>query len=153
MYNIRFEIDSNTEILKLLDESLNHIFIPDFCPRHVIDWWETNLMTPQKVELKNLSVRMLTADVQTNLNGIEQIINLNTQHLSIYQFERQISDTLQIDRLPDNSKEQILKQNGLKHIFLINYEMLIVSSYDEQFIESIINKPGMQDRILSKYST
>lgn len=88
-------------------------------PNEVIEWWKTDLKTQSGTEFKNLSVRQMEMDVQTDLNGLKKILELNTRQLRIYQFDKPISDTLEIDRLPENNRKQILKQNRLKYFFLV----------------------------------
>lgn len=88
-------------------------------PNEVIEWWKTDLKTQSGTEFKNLSVRQMEVDVQTDLNGLKKILELNTRQLRIYQFDKPISDTLEIDRLLENNRKQILKQNRLKYFFLV----------------------------------
>lgn len=147
MEEITFEIESNNEIWELIDKEFNSIFIHKFNPNQAIEWWKTDLKTKGGQILENISVRQMELDVQTDLSGLKQIIEMNTHYLSIYQFEKKVSDTLQLERLPEKSKEQILKQNGLKHIFWINFEFLIVRSFDTEFINSIKNNPRFEKRI------
>jgi len=148
MEEITFEIESNDEIWELIDKEINSIFIHKFNPNQVIEWWRTDLKAKDGQTLENLSVRQMELDVQTDLSGLKQIIEMNTHHLSIYQFDKKISDTLEIERLPENNREQILKQNGLRHVFWINFEFLTVRSFDTEFIKSIKNNPQFEKRIV-----
>ncbi|QXP71911.1 hypothetical protein H0I29_07510 [Polaribacter sp. R2A056_3_33] len=88
-------------------------------PNEVIEWWKTDLKTQSGTEFKNLSARQMEMDVQADLNGLKKILELNTRQLRIYQLDKPISDTLEIDRLPENNRKQILKQNRLKYFFLV----------------------------------
>lgn len=68
MKTVTFEINSSIEIWELLDKKLNFIFIHKFLPNEVIEWWKTDLKTKSGIEFKNLSVRQMEMDVQTDLS-------------------------------------------------------------------------------------
>ena len=147
MKTVTFEINSSIEIWELLDKKLNFIFIHTFLPNEVIEWWKTDLKTKSGIEFKNLSVRQMEMDVQTDLSGLKKILELHTNQLRIYQFEKQISDTLEIERLPENNRNLILKQNGLKHYFFIDFELITIGSFDSEFINEIKSNPKFEKRI------
>ena len=86
-------------------------------------------------------------DVQTDLEGLKKILDLNTRQLRIYQFEKPISDTLVIEMLPENKRNQILRQNGLKHFFFIDYEFITIESFESEFISNIESHPKFEKRI------
>ena len=150
MNELTFEINSNEEIWELFDKELNTVFIHKFVPNEVIEWWKTDLKTQSGIELKNLSVRQMEMDVQTDLNGLKKILELNTRQLRIYQFDKPISDTLEIDRLPENNRKQILKQNGLKHFFFIDFEFITIGSFESEFISRIELNPKFEKRIAER---
>ncbi len=137
MNELIFEINSNEEIWDLFDKKLDSIFIHKFVPNEVIEWWKTDLKTQNGFEFKNLLVRQIEMDVQTDLNGLKKILELNTRQLRVYQFEKPIADTLEIERLPENNRYQILKQNGLKHFFFVNFELITIESFESEFIEKL----------------
>ena len=137
MKELTFEINSNSEIWELFDKDVNSIFIHKFLPNEVIEWWKTDLKTQSGIEFKNLSVRQMEMDIQTDLNGLKKVLELNTNQLRIYQFEKQISDTLEIDRLQENKRIEILKKNGLKHFFFIDFEFITIGSFDFEFLKEI----------------
>lgn len=137
MKEISFSIESNEEIWDLIDKNLEYIFINKFQPNAVIEWWETSLKVKTGKTFKNVKVREMELDIQTNLDVLKEIIDLNTSHLTFYQFSKPISDTLVFERLPEHSRDKILQKNGLKHCFSINYEFLTVGSFDEKFLEEI----------------
>jgi hypothetical protein len=147
MHELTFEIESNEEIWEVFDKKLNSIFIHRFVPNEVIQWWKTDLITQTGTELNNLSVRQMQMDVQTDLNGLKKIIELNNRYLRVYQFDRPIPDTLEIERLPEMSRDLILKQNGLKHWFILNFEFLTIGSFDSEFIRGIEQNPTFEKRI------
>jgi len=151
MKELTFEINSNVEIWKLFDKSLNSIFIHGFVPNEYVEWWKTDLKINKLKQLKNLSVRLMKMDVKTDLNGLKEILELNTNQLSIYQFEKPISNTLQIERLPEHNRDKILKQNGLKHIFFINFEFITIKSFDSEFLAKIASHPIFEKRIAERY--
>lgn len=65
----------------------------------------------------------------------------------MYQFEKPISDSLIIEYLPEKARYSILKQNGLKHFFFIDFEFITISSFDADFIKKIETNPIFKDRI------
>ena len=89
-------------------------------------------------------------DVQTDLNGLKKILELNTNQLRIYQFEKPVSDTLEIKRLPEKYRNQILKQNGLKHFFFVDFEFITIGSFDSEFIAEIELNPKFEKRIAQR---
>nr|WP_299383102.1 hypothetical protein [Allomuricauda sp.] len=150
MHKLTFEIESNEEIWELFDKDLDSIFIHGFVPHEVIEWWKTDLKTQDGTEIKNLSVRQMEMDVQTDLNGLKKILELNTNQLRIYQFEKSISDTLEIDRLPKKKQNLILKQNGLKHFFFLDFEFITIGSFDSEFLTRIEQNPKFGERIAER---
>lgn len=150
MNELTFEINSNEEIWELFDKNLNSIFIHKFVPNEVIEWWKTDLKTQNGIEFKNLSVRQMEMDVQTDLNGLKKILELNTNQLRIYQFEKPISGTLEIERLPKKNRNQILKQNGLKHFFFVDFEFITIGSFESEFISEIELNPKFDKRIAER---
>ena len=119
-------------------------------PNEVIEWWKTDIKTNNGIELKNLFVRQMEMDVQTDLNGLRDILNLNTGQLRIYQFVHPISDTLEIDRLPEDNRNEILKKNGLKHFFFIDFESITIGTYEPEFLKQIETHPIFEVRILER---
>lgn len=150
MKSVTFEINSNSEIWELFDKSLNHIFLHKFIPNETLQWWKTDLKSKNGIEFRNLSVRLMEMDIQTELIELKQLLELNTNFLNVYQFDKPISDTLQVESLPENSKDKILKQNGLKHWFFIHFEMITISSFDDDFIEKIETNPLFSARITQR---
>ena len=137
MKKISFEINSNEEIWNLIDKNIDYIFIHKFIPNNNSSWWKTNLKLPNNFLLDNLEVRNLEFDIQTNLDGLRQIIEMNTNQLRIYQFEKPVSDNLILESLPENSRENILLQNGLKHYYFCNFEFITIESNDSEFLNQI----------------
>lgn len=153
MHKIVLEIASNEDLWGLLDKKFNSILIHKLVPNETVAWWQTDFKAPNGDNLKNLSVRNMEMDVQTDLKGLKEIINLNTSKLRIYQFAQPISNTLEIDRLPEMHRNLILKQNGLTHFFYLNFEFLTVSSFDPNFIEDIETNPIFEKRIIKSSTT
>lgn len=150
MKQITFEIESNEELWRLFDQSLNHVLLHKFMPHEPIEWWKTDVKTADGKEFKNLSVRQMEMDVQTDLFGLQKILSLNTSYLNVYQFNKPIPDTLEIEKLPETSKEKILAQNGLQHVFFIHFEFVTIGSFQPEFIDAIEAHPDFRDRILER---
>ena len=153
MKELKFKIESNQEIWELFDKDLDSIFIHKFVPNEVTEWWKTDLKTQSGTEFKNLSVRQMEMDVQTDLKGLKKILELNTRQLRIYQFDKPISDTLEIDRLPEKNRNLILKQNGLKHFFFVNFEFITIGSFESDFLSGIELNPKFEKRIKERKQT
>ncbi len=150
MKELKFKIESNQEIWELFDKDLDSIFIHKFVPNEVTEWWKTDLKTQSGTEFKNLFVRQMEMDVQTDLNGLKKILELNTRQLRIYQFDKPISDTLEIGRLPEKNRNLILKQNGLKHFFFVNFEFITIGSFESEFISRIELNPKFEKQITER---
>lgn len=150
MKKVTFEINSNKEIWELFDKDLHTVFIHKFVPNEIIEWWETDLKTQNGTEFRSLSVRQMEMDVQTDLNGLKKILELNTNQLRIYQFDKPISDTFEIERLPENNRESILKQNGMKHFFFIDFELITIGSFESEFISGIESNPKFEKQITQR---
>lgn len=147
MKKIVFKINSYAELWEVFDKNLNNIFIHKFMPSEAIRWWKTNLKTENGILFKDLAVRQMKMDVQTDLDGLKKILELNMNQLRIYQFTKQISDTLKVEGLSENNRNQILRENGLKHFFFINYEYLTIESFETAFLDSIIAKTKYKEGI------
>lgn len=147
MESLTFEIESNSEILSLLDQSVKHFFVHQFNPHPVLNWFNAGITLDNSFELKNAQVRSLAFDLQTDWEGIKQILELNTNQLTIYQFDKKIPDALILENLPIESRNSILKKNGLKHVFWIDFECISVESFDKAFIKSISENPLFEERI------
>jgi len=136
-HSITVEIESQEELLGLFDETQEHVFIHQFNPNQVLEWWKSSIRTKNGVELENISVRNMKFDLQIPFSELKRILELNTRQLRIYQFEKCVPDTLDLNHLPEHSRTEILRSNGLKHFFWIDFEFVTVSSFDEGFIERI----------------
>lgn len=150
MEYLRLEIDSNEDVWELIDKSLEHNLMLNFQPYERIEWWKTELKTNDGKILKNLSVRDLQFDLQTNQEGVKEMLDLKTNQFDIYQFDNPIADTHRVLDLPENNQNEILKQNGLKHIFDCKFEVLEIRSFDAEFISNIRNNPKFKDCILGE---
>lgn len=140
MTEITFDINSNEEIWELIDKKFNSIYIHEFNPHEIIEWWKTDVKTKDGKILKNLFVRDMKMDIQTDLLGLKKILQLNSNQFDIYQFDKPISDTLVISNIPLNNLNNILKKNGLKHYFKIDFEMITIKSFDSDYILEIEKK-------------
>lgn len=147
MEEIIVDINSNEEIWTLIDKNYNHIFIHKFTPNEMIEWWKTDIRMKNNEIFEKLEVRNMKFDILTDLNGLKKILDLNTNHLRIYQFEKPISNTLSIEYLTQNNLEQILQQNGLKHFYFCDFEFLTISSSSEKFIKDIEDNELFKERI------
>jgi hypothetical protein len=150
MKELVFEIHSNEEIWSLVDKDLNSVFIHNFIPNEALEWWKTDLRTPKGIEFKNLKVRQLQMDVQTDLNGLKKILEHNTRQLRIYQFEKEIPNTLDVGSLAEQKKYKILEQNGLKHFFFLNFEFITIRSFKPVFIKRIETNPKFAERVADR---
>ncbi|MDP2385247.1 MAG: hypothetical protein Q8M29_02640 [Bacteroidota bacterium] len=140
MGTITFKIGSNEEIWELIDKSINHVFIHKFDPHEVISWWDCSLKNDHGLSLENTSVRNMSFDLQTNLEGLKKILALNTRYLNIYQFKTPVPDTLTIEHLPENSKDKILAQNGLEHVIFIEFEFATIKSSNSEYLKATKEK-------------
>lgn len=138
MKEITIEIESKNELWSIFDKTYDYILVHKFNPHEIIEWWKSDIKVNQDFNLKNVSVRNMKFDLQTDLKGLKQILKFQTRQECIYQFDRPVPDTLCIEMLPDESIDRILKQNGLKHKYVTDYEFVTVYSFDEKFIKSII---------------
>lgn len=151
MNRISLEIISSQDFLNLFDKRFDHILIHKFTPNQVLEWWETDLRLNKEKRLDKIKVRRMEIDVQTNLQGLREIYSLQSVYqLRIYQFDRRIPNTLLLENFSGKNWEQILKQNGLQHCFLLNCEFATVQSFDLEFIKSIESDPQYRKRIIKK---
>ena len=147
MHSIRFTLNSIHEIWKLVDKEAEHILISKFQPHGTIEWWESTVKVNSKLTLENLKVRNMQFDIQTNLLGLQQIIEHEWNFLDIYQFNKPVPDTLSINHLPEGHLEQILINNGLQHLFQVDFESIVISSIDEEFIRKIAENSEFSGRV------
>ena len=137
MDSITIKEKSNEEIKALFDESAPYIFIHKFSPSETITWEKASISLDSKFQIKDTLVRGLTFDLQTDLEELKKIIDLNTRQLRVYQFTKPVADTLDLDALPEDNRLNILKSNGLKHFFWINFEFITIHSSDNNYLISI----------------
>lgn len=134
-HSIGFEIESNNELLELFDKSLEYVYISRFNPHEIIEWWETSLQIESKV--LDLRVRNMEFDIQLKLDEIEQILDIKTNQLDIFQLDKPLPDSLVLEKLPKETQFKILIENGMKHWFCIEFEHVSVISIDESFIDKV----------------
>ncbi|MFO0435836.1 MAG: hypothetical protein ACK5ZT_11390 [Sphingobacteriaceae bacterium] len=89
----------------------------------------------------------MTFDILTNVAGLKQILDVESNFLDIYQFTKPLADSLTIEALPKDNAINILKQNGLQHIITVDFEFITVKSFNKDFINSIRNNPFYADKI------
>jgi hypothetical protein len=147
MESIRFRLDTNLEIWEFIDKTIDHILIHNFQAYNILEWWESTIKLSPTTTLENIKVRNMQFDIQTNISGLRQILEHESNFLDIYQFNKPVSDTLVIGTLPSNNAETILMQNGLQHIISVNFESITVSSVRPDFIKSIAENSVFADRI------
>lgn len=150
IFQITFEIDSDEDILNFLHQKAHVFFIHKFCPNPVLEWWETEFITQNNIEFKDLSVRMMKMDVQTDVEGLKKILKMNTNQLYVFQFDRKLSDTLWLESLPENRKFEILKENGLKQFFNLDFEYITISSFEEKAIDRIELTLNSEKRLFTR---
>lgn len=150
MHSITLETESNDDILGLFDPKVPYFFVHRFDPSPAIRWFDADVKTSSGLLLRNAQVRSMQFDLQTDIEGIKQILELPVYQLGIYQFARKVPDTLVLDYLPEGSREKILQSNGLKHFFWTNFEFLTVESFESEFIQAIAENPIFRDRITKK---
>ncbi len=148
MFEISIEIESNDEIWQIIDKEISAIFIHKFYPNNTIEWWKTDLKIKNGKLFKNLSVRQMVCDIHTDLNGLKQLLKLNSNQLRIYQFEKTLPESLIIENLQEKSRFEILKQNGLRNFFFLDFEFLTISSFDVDFINAIRTNPKFAGKII-----
>lgn len=147
MDSISFTLDANKEIWEFLDKTVDHVLVHNFHAHNYIEWWTSTIKINPQITLDNLKVRDMQFDIQTNVSGLKQILDIESNFLDIYQFTKPIADTLTIDALPKENAINILKQNGLQHIICVEFELITVKSFSSDFINSIRDNPLFADRI------
>lgn len=147
MESISFTIDTNREIWGFLDKTVDHVLVHNFHAHNNLEWWTSSIKINPQITLANLKVRDMQFDIQTNVSGLQQILEIESNFLDIYQFTKPISDTLIIDALPKDNAINILKQNGLQHIIKVEFEFIMVKSFNSPFIQSIRENHKFADRI------
>lgn len=147
METIRFTLESNSEIWSIIDQTADHVLVHNFQPNAVSEWWTSSIQLKSNFILENVSIRNLQFDLQTTISGLRQILEQETDFLDIYQFDRPVSDTMVIGKLPEATAERILIQNGLQHIIKIYFESITLSSVNPEYIRSIVENPLFAERI------
>ncbi len=150
METIRFTLDKNLEIWEFIDKTSDHVLIHNFQAHNILEWWESTIKLSPITTLENIKVRNMQFDIKTNISGLRQILQHESNFLDIYQFNKPIPDTLVIGHLPSNYAEKILLQNGLQHIISVDFESITVSSVSPDFIKSVAENSVFADRIQNK---
>ncbi|MFO0355949.1 MAG: hypothetical protein ACK50A_03270 [Sphingobacteriaceae bacterium] len=147
MDSITFTLDSNKEIWEFLDKTVDHVLVHHFHAHNYIEWWTSTIKINPEITLDNVKVRNMTFDILTNVAGLKQILDVESNFLDIYQFTKPLADSLTIEALPKDNAINILKQNGLQHIITVDFEFITVKSFNKDFINSIRNNPFYADKI------
>ena len=150
MEYLRLEIDSNDDVWELVDKSIQFNLVHHFNPHEIIEWWQTDIKAKNGSVLKDLVVRDLRFDLLTNIPGLKDILDLNTQQFDIFQFSRTVSDTLRIQDLPESSKYNILQDNGLVNAFECRFEVLEISTTNAELVSRICEHDKFGKRILGR---
>lgn len=140
MHELTLELESYQQLCGIIGDMPGYFLVPNYTPHEAVGWAKANISI-NGFTLANADVRNLKFDLRTDRDGLEKVLNHSTQQFIIYCFSKPVSDTLVIDYLPEQGKENILKQNGLLHIFDIEFEFLTISSFDEGFLENIRQHP------------
>lgn len=122
-------LENGQNVLDLISKDFDYFLIRNFNPNEALEWWITDLKSSKGLVLKNIKVREMEFDIQTNLKGLKKIIDFNTTSLVIYQFDKPISDTFFPKDKDDEDFEKILAYNGLKFKYVINYEFITITKY------------------------
>ncbi|MDO8998460.1 MAG: hypothetical protein Q7W45_01755 [Bacteroidota bacterium] len=147
MDSISFTLDANKEIWEFLDKTVDHVLVHNFHADNSVKWWTSTIKISPQITLDNVQVRSMQFDIQTNVVGLKQILDIESNFLDIYQFNKPIADSLTIDALPKDNAINILKKNGLQHIICVEFELITVKSFSSDFINSIRDNPLFVDRI------
>ena len=147
---VTIEIDSNLDLLKFIDTELKNVFIHSFRPFKYIEWSKCTLEFDKINKLKNIEVREMQFDIRTDLDGLENILKLESNFIDIYQFNKPLANSLTIENLPLDNIEKILKTNGLIHHIEINFEKCFIKSYDNKFITNLLENDYVKNRIIYK---
>ena len=151
MFSTTLSLNTNDEVIKLIDKDYNHFLIHQFNPTYSSDWKQADVKM-KGVSLKDITVRKMCFDILCDIKKVEEITLLNIPYLNIYQFNKPISDSLLIENLKPEIKDRVLQQNGLQHKYFINNEYITIYSFDESFIKNIENDPIWNDSILNTNS-
>lgn len=149
MHHIRLEIESNGQLSGIIGKVQGYFLVPNFTPHEAIGWAKADISI-NGFALANADVRNLAVDLQTDRDGLERVLNHSTQQFIIYCFSKPVPDTLVIGHLPEQGRDNILKQNGLLHIFDVSFEFLTISTYDEGFLKEIQQHPEYLKLIIEK---
>jgi len=149
MHNLTLELGSYTQLSEMIGNAPAYFLVPNFTPHEAIGWVKANFSI-NGFTLANADVRNMSFDLRTDRDGLEKVLNHSTQQFIIYSFSKPVPDTLVIDYLPEQGKENILKQNGLLHVFDISFEFLTISSFDEDFLEEIKQHPEYSQWVIEK---
>lgn len=149
MHHITLEIESNKQLSDIMGNMPGHYLVPNFTPHQAIGWAKADISI-NGFTLANADMRNMTFDLRTNRDGLEKVLNHRTQQFVIYSFSKPVPDTLVIDYLPEHGRENILKQNGLLHVFDVSFEFLTISSFDEGFLLWIRQHPEYSRLIIEK---
>jgi hypothetical protein len=136
MHRITLELESYQQISDIIGNAPGYFLVPNFTPHEAIGWAKASISI-NGFSLANADVRNMSFDLRTDREGLEKVLNHSTQQFDIYCFSKPVPDTLVIGYLPEQGRDNILKQNGMLHVFDVSFEFLTISSFDEGFIRNI----------------
>lgn len=140
MASIKLKDLTNEQILEMVDNSAPYVLLPNFMPISEQTWWTTDVPL-RKEKLSKVEVRDMVLDLLTDISTLKKILNeVSFNQLLIYQFTKKPPANLKPEYLSDQSRENILIQNGMINRIWINYEFVEFSSVKHEHGNAIKEK-------------
>lgn len=126
-----------------LDVSVPWVWILGHCPNQRVQWWKTIVPLNTTGSVFNGSVRNLCLDLQLSTSDfISRATEFDDHGLLLIQSQKQMPDTLLLERIPELQQTDVLIQNGATmRIYLPHaIETAQVKSFTKGYLSNIIGK-------------
>ncbi len=111
-YGIALRPCPTETIAELLDPSVPFVWVVGHSPHRTIEWWELDLPVHRGERPRRLRVRSLWCELLLNTAEFVEIAG-QFDGVTLFQMDRPVPSTLQVERLPEDRRYAILRQVGL----------------------------------------
>ena len=132
----------------ILDPNVPFVWLVDHTPVRHWGWWDTRCQLSATGPHHQVSVRMVTFDLQMPTAQFLQILPELSEHgMDVLQMTMRVPDTLVLSRLAAQEQTSILLQNGFHLRFKMAFsgETAYVISPHRHVLENLLQIPAVRD--------
>ena len=148
-YSIMLGSCPTETIAKLLDPSVPFVWVVGHSPHRRIEWWQLDLPVSRGEQPRQLQVRDLWCEL---LVDTAEFIRIAGQFdgATVFQMDRPVPNTLQVERLPEDRLYTILREVGLSAHFYQPHSMEVAMyrTWDGAWMDRVLAKDSIRKLVL-----